>query len=83
MQSKKKAKIRTKRPVSVKLYRAAALDSPVGWVEDKERRWILFFDREGNAQFYSTREISGAVACAAIESAREYAPTTQTISESK
>jgi hypothetical protein len=51
----------TDRPVKTGKYSNPTPDGWVGWVEDKQGSWILFYKIDGSAVFYPKREKNGAV----------------------
>lgn len=52
----------TKRPIKTGSYRnPQAVGNWAGWIEDKDKTWILFYDAEGKALFYPKRDSNGGV----------------------
>jgi len=64
---------KVKRPIQVHLSTEPS-SAWAGWVEDKNRSWILFFDENGYAKFYPQRNATGAVLTDGIESHADTTP---------
>lgn len=50
----------TKMPIKRGTYEIPAPGGPVGWIEDKKKSWVLFYDADGGAIFFPKRDKTGA-----------------------